>query len=74
MSIYLCGTLFVMIRLGMNPFINAQGFERIGMMIVPLGVVVNIALDLIQPPGKADFPDGRVAFPPKKLDFFPAAE
>ena len=45
MSIYLCGTLFVMISLGMNPFINAQGFGRIGMMTVLLGAVVNIALD-----------------------------
>ena len=45
MSIYLWGTLFVMISLGMNPFINAQGFGRVGMMTVLLGAVVNIALD-----------------------------
>ena len=45
MSIYLCGTLFVMISLGMNPFINAQGFGRVGMMTVLLGAAVNIALD-----------------------------
>ena len=45
MSIYLCGTLFVMVSLGMNPFINAQGFGRVGMMTVLLGAVVNIALD-----------------------------
>lgn len=45
MTIYLCGTLFVMISLGMNPFINAQGFGRTGMMTVLLGAVVNIALD-----------------------------
>ena len=45
MSIYLCGTLFVMISLGMNPFINAQGFGRTGMMTVLLGAAVNIALD-----------------------------
>lgn len=45
MSIYLCGTLFVMISLGMNPFINAQGFGRMGMMTVLLGAAVNIALD-----------------------------
>ena len=30
MTIYLCGTLFVMISLGMNPFINSQGFGRVG--------------------------------------------
>lgn len=45
MSIYLWGTLFVMVSLGMNPFINAQGFGRVGMMTVLLGAVVNIALD-----------------------------
>ena len=45
MSIYLCGTLFVMVSLGMNPYINAQGFGRMGMMTVLLGAAVNIALD-----------------------------
>ena len=45
MSIYLCGTLFVMVSLGRNPFINAQGFGRTGMMTVLLGAAVNIALD-----------------------------
>ena len=47
MTIYLCGTLFVMISLGMNPFINSQGFGRIGMMTVVLGAAVNIVLDPI---------------------------
>lgn len=45
LTIYLCGTLFVMIGLGMNPFINAQGFGAMGMLTVGLGAVVNIALD-----------------------------
>ena len=45
MTIYLCGTLFVMVSLGMNPFINAQGFGKVGMMTVLLGAGVNIALD-----------------------------
>ena len=45
MTIYLTGTLFVMIGLGMNPFINAQGFGKVGMMTVGLGAVVNIVLD-----------------------------
>ena len=45
MTIYLCGTLFVMISLGMNPFINAQGFGRVGMMTVMLGAAANIILD-----------------------------
>lgn len=47
LSIYLCGTLFVMIGLGMNPFINAQGFGRMGMMTVALGAVTNLVLDPI---------------------------
>lgn len=45
LTIYLLGTLFVMIGLGMNPFINAQGFSRMGMMTVALGAAVNIVLD-----------------------------
>ena len=47
LTIYLCGTVFVMIGLGMNPFINAQGFGRMGMLTVALGAVVNIVLDPI---------------------------
>lgn len=45
LSIYLFGTLFVMVSLGMNPFINAQGFGKIGMMTVLLGATANIILD-----------------------------
>ncbi len=45
LTIYLLGTLFVMIGLGMNPFINAQGFSGMGMLTVVLGAVVNIVLD-----------------------------
>lgn len=45
--IYLCGTVFVMVSLGMNGFINAQGFGRIGMMTSLLGAVLNIILDPI---------------------------
>lgn len=44
-SIYLLGSIFVMIGLGMNSFINAQGFGKIGMMTVLLGAVSNIILD-----------------------------
>lgn len=47
LTIYLLGILFVMIGLGMNPFINAQGFSRMGMMTVALGAAVNIVLDPI---------------------------
>lgn len=45
LNIYLIGTLFVMVSLGMNPFINSQGFGRVGMLTVAVGAVVNIALD-----------------------------
>lgn len=44
---YLLGTLPVMIALGMNSFINAQGFARTGMLTVTLGAVVNLVLDPI---------------------------
>ena len=47
LTIYILGTLFVMIGLGMNPFINAQGFSRMGMVTVAVGAVVNIVLDPI---------------------------
>lgn len=45
MSIYLLGTVFVLTGLGMNSFINSQGFAKIGMMSVLIGAVVNIILD-----------------------------
>ena len=47
LSIYTIGTLFVMIGLGMNPFINAQGFGRTGMLTVAIGAAINIVLDPI---------------------------
>lgn len=43
--IYLAGTVFVMISLGMNGFINNQGFAKIGMMTVLVGAILNIILD-----------------------------
>lgn len=46
-EIYLLGTVFVMVGLGMNSFINSQGFGTVGMMTVLLGAVVNIILDPI---------------------------
>lgn len=46
-TIYLLGSLFVMIGLGMNSFINSQGFGLIGMLTVLLGAVSNIILDPI---------------------------
>lgn len=46
-TIYLLGNIFVMTGLGMNSFINSQGFGTIGMMTVLLGAVANIILDPI---------------------------
>ena len=44
-TIYLLGSVFVMIGLGMNSFINSQGFGKTGMLTVLLGAVANIVLD-----------------------------
>ncbi len=46
-SIYLVGTLFVMLSLGLNGYINCQGFGKVGMFTTMLGAVVNIILDPI---------------------------
>ncbi len=45
LTIYLLGNIFVMIGLGMNSFINSQGFGKIGMITVLLGALANIILD-----------------------------
>lgn len=47
LSIYLIGTIFVQVALGMNLYINTQGFTKIGMMTVIIGAVTNIILDPI---------------------------
>ena len=43
--VYVVGTVPVLISLGMNPFINAQGFPRVGMVTVMIGAALNILLD-----------------------------
>lgn len=45
LKIYLPGSLAVMIGLGLNPFINAQGFGKTGMITVALGALINLVLD-----------------------------
>ena len=45
MMIYLIGTLPSMIAVGMNPFINAQGYSTVGMLSVAIGAVTNLLLD-----------------------------
>lgn len=47
LGFYLIGTIFVQIALGMNPFINTQGFAKTGMVTVMVGAVINIILDPI---------------------------
>lgn len=44
-SIYAFGTPFTMLATGMNGFINAQGFPKIGMMTTIIGASLNIVLD-----------------------------
>ena len=45
--IYILGTVFVMIVMGLNPFITTQGFARISMATTVVGAVCNIILDPI---------------------------
>ncbi len=47
LQIYLFGTAFSMLATGLNGYINAQGFPRVGMFTTILGAVVNIVLDPI---------------------------
>ncbi len=44
-TIYLAGTVFNLLALGMNQFIICQGFAQKGMISVMLGAALNIALD-----------------------------
>ncbi|MCD8324389.1 MAG: MATE family efflux transporter [Clostridiales bacterium] len=45
LKIYLAGTLFVELAMGLNTFIIVQGQSRIAMCSILIGAVVNIALD-----------------------------
>lgn len=45
MDVYLAGNLFVMLGLGMNPFIESQGFAKTGMLTVIIGAFLNLILD-----------------------------
>ena len=44
-TIYLLGTIFVQLTLGLNAFITAQGFAKTGMLTVIIGAAANIVLD-----------------------------
>ena len=45
--IYILGSVFVLIVMGMNTFITAQGFAKISMLTTVIGAVINIVLDPI---------------------------
>ena len=45
LRIYLAGAVFSMLSTGLNSYINAQGFPRVGMMSIVLGAAANILLD-----------------------------
>lgn len=45
--IYILGSLFVLIVMGMNPFITTQGFSKISMLTTVIGALINIVLDPI---------------------------
>ena len=45
--IYILGSVFVMIVMGMNTFITTQGFAKISMLTTVIGAVINIILDPI---------------------------
>jgi putative MATE family efflux protein len=47
MQIYSIGTIFVQLTLGMNAYITAQGFAKMGMVTVVIGAIANIILDPI---------------------------
>lgn len=47
LTLYTFGTIFVMITLGMNSFITAQGFAKTAMLTVSIGALINIVLDPI---------------------------
>ncbi len=47
MTIYVCGTVFVQMALGLNMFITSQGFAKISMTTVLIRAILNIILDPI---------------------------
>lgn len=47
MSIYVAGSIFAIVSMGMNSFIICQGFSRVAMATVVVGAVSNIILDPI---------------------------
>lgn len=46
-TVYVSGTIFALVSVGMNQFVIAQGYAKVGMLPVILGAVMNIILDPI---------------------------
>lgn len=47
LKVYAAGTVFVLISVGLNAFITAQGFTKISMISVIIGATANIILDAV---------------------------
>mgnify|MGYP004527393549 CR=1 FL=1 len=47
LKIYCIGTIFTLLTLGLNPFINAQGYALTSMFTTLIGASLNIILDPI---------------------------
>ena len=47
LNIYLFGTVFVLLALGLNPFISGQGFAKEAMLSILIGAILNIILDYV---------------------------
>lgn len=45
--VYILGTLFVQISVGMNAYITTQGYAKMGMLTVTAGALLNVVLDPI---------------------------
>lgn len=45
--IYILGTVFVLVVMGLNPFLTTQGFAKMSMLTTVIGAVINIILDPI---------------------------
>lgn len=45
LTVYLFGSVFAMLSLGLNVFISCQGFSKIAMLSVLVGAVINVILD-----------------------------
>lgn len=44
LGIFLLGTVFTSLTLGLNPFINTQGYTHIGMISIAIGAAINLVL------------------------------